>query len=79
MTCKHNITIYVITLHYITRSSITHLSGEGRQHLQSPALDLGPLALDLAELIPVRDPVQRQDVELLVFRYVPHCTVIFFG
>lgn len=55
----------------------THLSRKGGQNLQRTTPDLGPLALSLTELIPVRDPVEWQNMELLVFWYVTHCTVIF--
>lgn len=55
----------------------THLSRKGGQNLQRATSDLRPLALSLTELIPVRDPVEWQNVELLVFWYVTHCTVIF--
>ena len=57
----------------------TYLSWEGREHLQGPGLDLGPLALHPAKLVPLRHLVQRQHVELLVLRDVPYRPVVLPG
>lgn len=39
-----------------------HLTGKGRQNLQSTTSDLSPLALNLTKLIPVSDPVKWQNM-----------------
>lgn len=57
----------------------TYLSGKSRQNLEATTSNLGPLAFNVAELVPVGDPVQWQDVKLLVLRYVTHCSVILLG
>ena len=56
-----------------------YLSREGRQNLQGPRLDLGPLALWATKLIFVRNLVEGQNVELFVLWDVAYCPVILLG
>lgn len=57
----------------------THLPGKSRQNLEATTSNLGPLAFNVAKLVPVGDPVKRQNVKLLVLGYVAHCSVVLLG
>lgn len=63
----------------VTAPRDTHLPGKSGQNLEATTSNLGPLAFNVAKLVPVGHPVKRQDVKLLVLRYVTHCSVILLG